>query len=188
MECDILVTRGKLKSAAEALLKKECLVEEVIADINRCGIPIEEAWRTIQAAFRGLQCSRLKGRVGFDPKSNHLHIEVPILEQIAQIITDIIGNTIGDLKPGETSTDFLPEKPLGKSLEPRVVPLLACVVLHKEVSIEFEGLEMQVILGDMKLANHTFMMRISILEAPEELQLQDPIYVGLAKVVWHHLK
>lgn len=184
MECDILVTRGKLKSAAEALLKKECLLEEVIADIDRCGIPTEEAWKTVQAAFRGLQCSRLKGRVVFDDVTNHLRIEVPILEQVAQIVTDVMGRTIGDLKPGETSTDFLPEKPPGKLSEPRVVPLQASVVLSKEAPIDLDGIEMQVTLGDMKLMDHTFMMRISILEAPEELQLRDPIYVALAKVVW----
>lgn len=156
-------------------------MEEVISDIDRCGIPTEEAWKTVQAAFRGLQCSRLKGRVILDDR---LRIEIPILEQIAQIICDVMGHTIGDLKPGETSTDFLPEKPPGKPTEPRVVPLSASIIFTKEAPLDLEGAEMQIILGDMKLMDHTFMMRISILEAPEELQLRDPIYVALAKVVW----
>ena len=196
MECDLFITQGKLKAAAEALFKKEALLEEVISDINRCGISTELAWSSLQKAFSGLQSSKLTGRVGQSRATNQLYIEIPIADEIAQIVIDVMGNAISEAPPGLSASDnqstFLPPKPKGhtpRSVEPRVLSIgTPRIGLKREVSREFEGSTFRVSLGDLILDNHSFWLRVSVLQAPEELMLSEPVFIELAKVVWASLK
>ncbi len=93
MDCDIVVTRQKLRSAAKAILNKECLMEEVIHDIQKCSISIDNAWSSLEYAINNLSGSKLKGRVGIS-SSKYIYLEVPIVHEIGMMIIDIMGTAL----------------------------------------------------------------------------------------------
>lgn len=228
MECDLFVTRGKLKSAVQNVLQKELMMEEVVSDINRCGIPIEDAWNALQDAFGALQCCKLKGRVGRKSTTGQLYIEIPIAEELSQIVIDIIGNVLPEIPShvaemktrkrsenadGITTTislrkrtdsfndvfsprdgsprdlvSFYPPKPQhGHNMKLNVVSVSTPRVnLKREVGQQYVGSEFQISLGDLKLENHAFWLRVSVINAPEELKLEDPVYIELGRVIWQN--
>ena len=227
MECDLFITQGKLKAVTQAILQKELLIEEVIADINRCGIPIEQAWSSLQDAFGTLQCCKLKGRIGRKSSTSQLYIEIPIAEELSQLVIDVMGNVVpeydsnftAEMKTLKRSEDadgittsislrkragsindpfsprtgsprdnvsFYPPRPHnGHDMKLGVVCIgTPRVDLKKDVSSSYIGSEFQISLGDLKLENHTFWLRISVINAPEELKLEDPVYIELGRVIW----
>lgn len=176
--CDSTLLQGKLKAACQALLTKECLMEELIADISRCGMPIDLAWSSLESAFSGLQCSKLTGRVIENG------IELPIADEISKIVCDIMGNILSEPPPNSNS-DFVPPKPRGKDVKLYVVPIrMPLIKLHKDIAKALLGNSYQISLGAIKVEDHSFWLRVSVLKAPAELGLVEPTYIELAKVVW----
>ena len=169
MECDLEITRGKLRSAAEALFKKECLLEEVVAGIKRCETTTWQAWGALQHAFSGMQCGNIKGRVGSG------YIEIPLLDGMAAMVVDVIGVSL-DFDSDEMP--FLPPKPhqgaIAKVLKRR----------HVDVQSMYKGLnvgdEVNISIGNLEYDDGTFWLKLNI----RAEGVKDTLEVELARIEW----
>uniref|UniRef100_A0A6C0CGT1 Uncharacterized protein n=1 Tax=viral metagenome TaxID=1070528 RepID=A0A6C0CGT1_9ZZZZ len=165
MECDLAIFQSKLRQISGAILTKECMLEEVLLDIQSCGHSWNETWEALRKACSQLKCSKLKGRVGSE--ENQVFLEVPILSDIATLIVEVMAGA------------------LGVNPEPKREIILVrrqCLSLS-EANREMVGSTIEVSLGSIMFEENSWTIDISLLKVPKGFVSPTSTKVVLAKLL-----
>lgn len=178
MSCNSDILTSKVGDVVKAILKKECMTEEVIEDINTCNLSFSWVAGALKLQIDALSCSKLKGRFMKDKESEKMYIEIPIVSQLAVMISDFLTTA----QPEENSV-FFPPRPEGAKNVVILTPHDARNGRHPceqrgesdEVSVSLEGLSYD---ND----NHTAVLKIDVHE--DEIGFHE-IKIVMAIFAWN---
>lgn len=173
MSCDALIIRGKVGQIARHILAKECMIEEVISDIDECGLDTNQLWLALQYAIASLSTCRLKGRI--KTIQGGVYITIPVVTEFATTCADILGPIE---KQGDTS--FFP--PAEADKEPAILtPLEVQDGRHLSIAAGRTNGEVMISVGDLTFDEHKILLRIDILDS--DVKVEDTQIV-LSKFTW----
>jgi hypothetical protein len=155
MSCDAQVVRGKIAKIAQHILAKECMIEEVIEDIDSCNVPTSQIWYGLHNAIAKLSSCKLKGRIKNDSFGHY--VTIPIIMEFATMIADFLG-------PVESQADdaFFPQRKENKT--PAIItPLHIQGGRHLNIAGRTEG-EVTISIGDLSFEDHKILLRVDILD------------------------
>jgi hypothetical protein len=174
MECDLEILGSKLKQISQAILTKECMLEEVLLDIQSCRYDWDETWEVLRKACGQLRCSKLKGRVA--SIGDTVFLEVPILSDLASLIAEVMSGALGVLheKQKETNKDSYPERIAMSSKQYLALP---------EANRSFIGQVIEVSLGHIMLEAAVWSIDVSLVKIPAGFHPPTSTKVVLARLV-----
>lgn len=164
MECDLEILHHKLEQISRAILTKECMLEEVLLDIQGCGYGWEETWEALRKACSGLKCSRLKGRVGAEGEK--VFLEVPILSDLASLIAEVMAGALGV-----------------SGMEGEVLVEKSHHLLLPEANRSFSGSSIEVSLSHVRKEEKSWSIDVNLLKAPPGFSLPISTRVVLARLI-----
>ena len=84
----------KMKTLLRHTANKELMLDEICESVKDCGTDYENSWKTLQKSFTEIVGVSFIGYIG--KIGTYYYLQLPILEDTADIIIDILGSTLPD--------------------------------------------------------------------------------------------